>query len=72
MIAVSLYITILTGKNSVWLNSVQEFTEIEACLLVTFFICLQNQLKSDSHVPEIFVKLKFSPGLFEKMKINEF
>ena len=54
--------------NSVWFNSVQEFTEIEACLVVTFFICLQNQLKSDSHVPEIFVKLKFSPGLFEKIR----
>ena len=34
---------ILTGKNYVLL---QEFIEIEAWLLLTFFICLNNQLSS--------------------------
>ena len=36
----------LTGKNCVLLNSVQGFIEIEAWLLLTFFIYLCNQLSS--------------------------
>ena len=36
----------LTGKNCVFLNSVQEFTEMEAWLFLTFSICLLNQLSS--------------------------
>ena len=36
----------LTGNHCVLLNSVQEFTENEAWLLLTFFTCLQNQLSS--------------------------
>ena len=35
-----------TGKNCVLFNSAQEFFEKEACLLLTFFICLHNQLSS--------------------------
>ena len=37
------------------LNSVQEFTEIQAWLLLTFFLCLHNQLIS---VYYIVTKLK--------------
>ena len=37
---------ILTGKNHVFLNLVQESIEIEAWLLMTFLICLHNQLSS--------------------------
>ena len=33
-----IYLTILTGKNSALLDSVQEFIEIEAWLLLNFFI----------------------------------
>ena len=33
-------------ENFVLLNSVQEFIEIQAWLLLTFFLCLQNQLIS--------------------------
>ena len=36
----------LSRKNCVLLNSVLEFIEIEAWLLLTFFICLHNQLSS--------------------------
>ena len=39
-------LTILTGKNCFELNSVQEFIEIEAWLLLTFFLCLHYQLIS--------------------------
>ena len=35
-----------TSKNCVLFNSVQEFTEIEAWLPLTFFLCLHNQLTS--------------------------
>ena len=35
---IGLCLTILLGKNCVLLNSVQEFIEIEAWLLLTFFI----------------------------------
>ena len=35
---------ILTGKNRVSLNAVQEFIEMEAWLFLTFFICLYDQL----------------------------
>ena len=31
------------GKTVFHSNSVQEFIEMDACLLVTFFICLHNQ-----------------------------
>ena len=41
-----LSLMILRGKNSVLLNSAQEFIEIEAWLLLTFFLCLRNQLSS--------------------------
>ena len=36
------YITIRTRKNCVLLNSMQEFIEIEAWLLLTFLISLHN------------------------------
>ena len=39
-------LTILTEKSCVLLNSVREFIELEAWLLLTFFICLYNQLSS--------------------------
>ena len=39
-----LTLTLLKGKNSVLLNSVQEFIEIEAKLRLTYFICLNNKL----------------------------
>ena len=35
---------ILKGKNCVLLNSIQEFIEIEVWLLLTFFMCLLNEL----------------------------
>ena len=41
---------ILAGKNCVLLNLVQEFIEIEAWLLVTFLICLQNQVRSTHYI----------------------
>ena len=37
---------ILTVKNCVFLNSVQEFIEIKTWLLLTFFVCLHNQWSS--------------------------
>ena len=39
-------LTILTWKNFALLNSVQKFVEIQGWLLLTFFICLHNQLSS--------------------------
>ena len=45
-IFISLSLTMLTGKNCVLLNSVKEITEIEAWLLLIFFICLRNKLSS--------------------------
>ena len=39
-------LTILTWKNFALLNSVQKFIEIKGWLLLTFFICLHNQLSS--------------------------
>ena len=36
----------LTEKNCVLLNSIQEFIEIQCWLLLTFFICLYDQLSS--------------------------
>ena len=42
-------------ENFVLLNSVQEFIEIQAWLLLTFFLCLHNQLIS---VYYIVTKLK--------------
>ena len=39
-------LTILTGKTCALLNSVQKFIEIQGWLLLTFFICLHNQLNS--------------------------
>ena len=35
-------LTVLIGKNCVLLSSVQEYTEIEAWLLLTFFIFTQS------------------------------
>ena len=47
---------ILTGKNCVLPNLVQEFIEIETWLLLTFFICLHNELSSirypSSHIKQ--------------------
>ena len=37
-------LTTVTEKNCVLLNSVQESIEIEARMLLTFFICVHNQL----------------------------
>ena len=37
-------------KNFILLNSVQEFIEIQARLLMTFFLCLHNQLISVYYV----------------------
>ena len=34
------------GKTCALLNSVQKFIEMEGWLLLTFFICLHNQLSS--------------------------
>ena len=42
----TLYLNNTHRENCVLLNSVQECFEIEAWLLLTFFICLYNQLKS--------------------------
>ena len=39
-------LTIFIGKYRVLLNSIQEFTEIEAWLLLTFFIYLHTRLSS--------------------------
>ena len=39
-------LTILTWKTCALLNSVQKFIEIQSWLLLTFFICLHNQLSS--------------------------
>ena len=40
-------LSMLTGKTAFYsIHSVQEFIEIEAWLLLTFFICLNNQLRS--------------------------
>ena len=43
-------LTILTGKNRVFLNSLQESIEREAWLLLTFFTCLHNQLSSKHYI----------------------
>ena len=55
------FLTILTWKNCVVLTSVQAFIEIEVWLLLTFSICLSNQLISihsivTCQIIEIFVK----------------
>ena len=39
-------LTILTSRSCALLNSVQKFIEIQDWLLLTFFICLHNQLSS--------------------------
>ena len=39
-------LSILTGKTVFLLNSVQEFIEAKAWLLLNFFLCLHNQLIS--------------------------
>ena len=39
-------LTIFTWKTCVLLNSVQKFIEMQGWLLLTFFICLHNQLSS--------------------------
>ena len=39
-------LTIVTGRTCVLLNSAHKFIEIEAWLLLTFFICLHNQPSS--------------------------
>ena len=38
------------GKTFALLDSVQKFTEIQGWLLLTFFICLHNQLSSFNSV----------------------
>ena len=40
------HLTILKGKNCVLIISVQKFMEIGDWLLLTFLICLRNQLSS--------------------------
>ena len=37
---------VLTGKNCVLLNSVEEFIEIEAWLLLALLLCQHNQFSS--------------------------
>ena len=39
-----------SGKTCALLNSVQKFIEIQGWLLLTFFICLHNQLSSFSSI----------------------
>ena len=39
-------VTIFTGKKCALPNSVQEFTVVEASLVLTFSICLHNHLSS--------------------------
>ena len=43
----------LTGQNSILLNLVQEFIEIQDWLLLTFFIHLHNQLSSAHSISNI-------------------
>ena len=43
----------LTGQNSILLNLVQEFIEIQDWLLLTFFIHLHNQLSSGHSISNI-------------------
>ena len=43
----------LTGQNSILLNLVQEFIEIQDWLLLTFFIYLHNQLSSGHSISNI-------------------
>ena len=38
----------LTVKNCVLLNSVQEFMKVDAWLRLTFFICLHNFLENEN------------------------
>ena len=40
------FLRILTGKTCALLNSAQKFIEIQGWLLLTFFMCLNNQLSS--------------------------
>ena len=47
-----------TGKTFVLLNSVQEFIEIQAWLLLTFFLCLHNQLISVYYMSQEYRCLK--------------
>ena len=51
-------ITILTRKNRILLNSLQEIIEIEAWLLLTFFISLENQVlyKKFLYIPLSHIK----------------
>ena len=67
-----------SGKNFVLLNAVQEFIEIQAWLLLTFFICLQNQLSSTY---SIFIYLRvlmfkqtkwFIKSWFNRQKTNSY
>ena len=44
--SIALSLTMLTGKNCDLFSSIQEFIEIEAWLLLTFFTCLHDQLRS--------------------------
>ena len=53
-------------ENFVLLNSVQEFIEIQAWLLLTFFLCLHNQLIS---VYYIVTKLKLVSAIFYQIFI---
>ena len=39
-------LTVLTWKTSALLNLVQKFIEVKGWLLLTFFVCLHNQLSS--------------------------
>ena len=61
---------ILTGKNYVLLNLLQEFISIQAWLLLTFFICLHNKLNSThsivTHInPNLKNRKSCYPGILQ-------
>ena len=58
-------------ENCILLSSVKEFIEIEAWLLLTFFICLHNQLSStDFIVPFQKEQIFEKGGLSNRQKMN--
>ena len=63
---VSKALAILTGKNCVLLNSVQEFLEIQDWLLLAFSICLHNQLSSIYSISHINKECGYLNKLFRQ------
>ena len=61
-------LTILTGKNSVLLKSVQEFVEIQGWL--TFFIYLHNQLRYTHSIWNINNEYRFLNEIFHQIDIK--